>query len=291
MIDKKESIEEANLDFFAELNKDDNKSVSNDRIRKRQPKRLEVNENADTMIEKIKKGFRNNTRNFAVGTAIAFLFLTLIILLIIDSSNKEKEDNVASSGQFIEIDSTPMVDAMNKYYDAMLNGEIDIVRSVLANDQEITDEEITEKCDEAKAYADLVGTSFEITNCYVQKGIKENEYVAYMKFRIQIKSIDTPTTGIFASYLIDESKEGEPDYRVSIKVNDKTTDIYKYVLKMSSCKNVADLFETVDKELESACAEDEKLKEIVDALENNSETETVNEETTAIDETTTEAAK
>ena len=55
---------------------------------------------------------------------------------------------------------------------------------------------------------------------------------------------------------------------------------------MSNCKNVTDLFKKVDEELESACAKDENLSQIVDALENNGETTTADEETTKPMETT-----
>lgn len=63
--------------------------------------------------------------------------------------------------------------------------------------------------------------------------------------------------------------------------NDKSSDIYKYILKMSSCKNVTDLFNKVDKELEEACKKDSDLKAIVDVLKGtDSDEDTVNEETT-----------
>lgn len=63
--------------------------------------------------------------------------------------------------------------------------------------------------------------------------------------------------------------------------NDKSSDIYKYILKMRSCKNVTDLFNKVDKELEEACEKDSDLKAIVDVLKGtDSDEDTVNEETT-----------
>ena len=50
---------------------------------------------------------------------------------------------------------------------------------------------------------------------------------------------------------------------------------------MSSCKNVTDLFNKVDKELEEACEKDSDLKAIVDVLKGtDSDEDTVNEETT-----------
>lgn len=276
--------DEANLDFFEKLNREDN--IKSDRIRKQKPKRLASVEGDDKVTDRIKEVFRSNTKNFIAGTAIAFLFVALVIALIVDSGNKKEEKKETVDGSFIEIDETPMIDIMNNYYAALSNGETEVVRKILEDDSEITDEEIADKCSEAKAYTDLVGSSFLITDCYVQQGLNKNEYIAYMKFQIQIKSIDTPTTGIFTCYLVDESANNKTDYRISSKVNDKSTDVYKYVLKMSNCKNVTDLFEKVDEELESACAKDENLSQIVDALENNGETTTADEETTKPMETT-----
>ncbi len=275
---------EANLDFFANLNREDN--ISNERIRKKAPKRLANDANKLSFMDKLKLAARNNTKNFAIGTAIAFLFIVLVIALAVDAGNKDKNDdsNAASkiSGEFIEVDTTPFIDVINNYYAALESGDINVVRSLIADSDDITDDEIKAKCDEAKAYAELVGSSFMVTDCYVQKGMKDKEYIVYYKFQVTIKSIKTPTVGLFTSYIVDDATEASKvDYKVCVGVNDKTSDIYKYILKMSSCKNVTDLFNKVDKELEEACEKDSDLKAIVDVLKGtDSDEDTVNEETT-----------
>lgn len=95
-------MEEANLDFLANLNKEDDKikpasDKQNKRgiIRKQQPKRLH-NDNTNSMgwVEKIKKFSQDNAKNFYIGTAIAFLFLALLIALIADSGNKSDRQNI-----------------------------------------------------------------------------------------------------------------------------------------------------------------------------------------------------
>lgn len=276
--------EEANLDFFANLNREDN--ISNERIRKKAPKRLANDANKLSFMDKLKLAARNNTRNFAIGTAIAFLFIVLIIALAVDAGNKDKNDDVNAatklSGEFIEVDTTPFIDVINNYYAALESGDINVVRSLIADSDDITDDEIKTKCDEAKAYAELVGSSFMVTDCYIQKGMKDKEYIVYYKFQVTIKSIKTPTVGLFTSYIVDEAAEASKvDYKVCVGVNDKSSDIYKYILKMSSCKNVTDIFNKVDKELEEACEKDSDLKAIVDVLKGtDSDEDTVNEETT-----------
>lgn len=272
---------EANLDFFANLNKED--SIENERIRKKTPKRLINNTNKLNFTDRIKLAARNNTKNFLVGTTIAVLLAVLLIALVIDAgnSNDDKGTNSKISGEFIDTDTTPIIDVINNYYAALESGDVDVVRSLVADSEEITDDEIKVKCDEAKAYSELVGSSFVVTDCYIQQGMKSGEYVVYFKFQVTIKSIKTPTVGVFTSYVVNEPAEDKSDlnYKICVGVNDKTSDIYKYILKMSSCKNVTDLFAEVDKELEEACEKDSDLKAIVDVLKGTEE-DTVNEETT-----------
>lgn len=272
---------EANLDFFANLNRED--SIENERIRKKTPKRLINNANKLSFTDRIKLAARNNTKNFLVGTTIAFLLVVLLIALVIDAGNRndDKDTTTKISGEFIETDTTPIIDVINNYYAALESGDIDVVRSLMADSENITDDEIKVKCDEAKAYSELVGSSFVVTDCYIQQGMKSGEYVVYFKFQVTIKSIKTPTVGVFTSYVVNEPVEDKSDlnYKICVGVNDKTSDIYRYILKMSSCKNVTDLFAEVDKELEEACEKDSDLKAIVDVLKGTEE-ETVNEETT-----------
>ena len=132
-------IEEANLDFLANLNKDDN-IIEDDRIRKKQPKRLANDDNTMGFFDKVKLAAGNNTRNFVAGTAIAFLFVILIIALAIDSNNKVNDKAEAISGEFIEIDTTPMIDAINNYYAALGNGEVDVIRNLMSDSSKIDDE-------------------------------------------------------------------------------------------------------------------------------------------------------
>lgn len=267
--------DESKMDFMSNLNKDDKPDVDKvdkiERIRKKKPERLHGDGvNSTDWIGRLKKFSQDNAKNFYIGTAIAFLFLALLIALIIDAGNKESNKGKSKyAAEFLNIDTAPMVTTINNYYAALVNGEKDVVKKLLADGSDVTDEDVEAKCNEAKAYAELIGSSFLVTDCYVQQGVKKNEYIAYMKFQLQIKSIETPSVGIFTCYLVDESDKDKADYRISTDVNNKSSEIYKYIIKMSSCQNVTDLFAQADKELEEACEKDPQLKAIVDALENN----------------------
>lgn len=270
--------EDVKLDFFANLEQEDKK----ERIRKKQPNRLH---GSSELSEGIKNIFLSNRKYFYIGTAIAVLFIVLIVALALDSGNAEKGSKKGINTEFLKMDTTPMIDAINSYYAALSGDDVSQVRSYLMDNETVTDEEIARKSEEIKVYAELISSSFLITDCYVQQGLKDNEYIAYMKFQIQIKSIETPAVGIFTCYFVDNSEDGKADYKIGINVNDKTTDVYKHMVKMRNCSNVIKLFEDVDKELEEACSKDENLRAVVEALE-NPEQENTDEEQPVDDSTT-----
>lgn len=283
LTDNTEKKEEANLDFFANLNRED-------RIRKQQPRKLHNRANDLRLWNRMVIFAKENTKNFFVGTTIAILFVALAVALVLDMNHNQDDSKESKSKyvtEFLSVDTTPMIAVMNNYYAALENGETDVVRNLLTDGDNVTDEEIAAKCEEANMYGELVGKSFLVTDCYVQQGLNDNEYIAYMKFQLQIKNIKTPTVGIFTCYFVDVSTKDKIEYKISSDVNDKSSDVYKYIIKMSNCQNVTDLFSQVDKELEDACAKDADLKAIVDALEQNNDSAD-NSETTESNEKNTD---
>lgn len=289
-VSEKESVEEISddsnedvkLDFLANLDRND--EIENTGIRKKQPKRLRDSSQSGNS-QRLKQLLLENKRNFYIGTAIAVLFMILIVALALDAGNGEEENNSGIQTEFLKLDTAPMIETINNYYAALSGDDVNQVKSFLMDNEKVTDDEIKRKSEETKVYADLISSSFLITDCYVQQGLKEKEYIAYMKFQLQIKSIETPAVGIFSCYIYDVSKNGQPDYKIGINVNDKSTDVYKYMAKMRNCSNVTKLFEDVDKELEEACSKDENLRVIVDALKNTEQSSTGDSQT--VDDSTT----
>lgn len=278
--DSSSDEEDVRLDFFANLEREDMKE--NNRIRKKQPNRLHGSSNPSGGTKEL---FFSNRKYFCIGTAIAALFIVLMVVLALDSGNAEKDNKKSINTEFLKMDTAPMIDAINNYYAALAGDDVSKVRSFLIDNETVTDEEIARKSEEIKVYAELISSSFLITDCYVQQGLKDNEYIAYMKFQLQIKSIETPAVGIFTCYFVDKSEDGKADYKIGTNVNDKTTDVYKHMVKMRNCSNVIELFETVDKELEEACSKDENLRAVVEALENPEQENT--EEEQPVDDSTT----
>ena len=278
-----EDEDEVNLDFFAKLERDDQREYN--RIRKQQPKRLHAGTGGNRRPQ---GGQADNRKKYMiVASLIAVLFIGLVVALALDAKNAEKADSKSVHTEFLDMDTTPMMDAIDNYYNALAQEDTTLVRSYLVDSEKVSDEEIAKKSEETKMYAELISSSFEITDCYVQQGLKKNEYIAYMKFQLQLKSIETPAVGIFTCYFVAETTDGKTEYKISTNVNDKSSDVYKYIIKMKNCDNVTDLFEQVDKELAEACEKDENLKAVVDAL-GETETTTDNEPQTNVDDSTTE---
>lgn len=288
--------EGAKLDFFANLEKKDNEEQVNiyaERIRKKQPKRLkkQVAED-DNFISKVKRIAAENTKNFVVGTAIAFLFVALVIALLLDSGNSNNEQvksNKKSPGDFVEINTAGMIDAVNKYFKALSSGDKEVIKKSVVNPENLSDDEIAGLVSKAEDYSKVVGDGFKITDCYVQQGLKEYEYICYIKFEIKLKSIETPAVGMFTCYLKDVTKEELEKseeakvhiYKLDYSINDDSSDVYKYVIKMSKCSNVTGLFNRVNEELAQACEKDPGLKNIVDVLNGSGdENEIVDKDTT-----------
>lgn len=254
-------------DFLASLDRRTERIV-NERLRKKQPNRLKPKENLAQEDEGFISAIRNlamsGIKNMVVMVSMIALMIILFAAMILDRKNIGEEKN---QGVFLEMDTTEIVSLFNDYYTALGNSDINKAREYLEDNSDITDDVLLEKVDEAKVYQEHISDSFEIIDCYVQKGIEENEYVVYFKFELKFKEVETPAVGIFSSYVINASKdEKNPDYKICNV--DKLSERYKYMSRMSNCSNVTEIFEQTDKELLEACEKDAALKKIVEALKN-----------------------
>lgn len=277
-----EDSNEVKLDFFSNYGTGNKKDYN--RIRKQQPNRLRDSK-YNSGNDRLKNIFLNSRKNLFSGIAVVILLVALIVALVLDKGNVKEENKNSISTEFMKIDTAPMIDTINDYYAALAGDDVNQVRTYLMDNEQVSDEEIEKKSEETKVYGELISSSFLITDCYVQQGLKSNEYIAYMKFQLQIKSIETPAVGIFTCYFVDNSTDGKADYKISINVTDTTSEVYRHMAKMSNSSNVKELFSNVDKELKEACEKDANLKAVVDALENPEQAG--QQETTPIDDSTT----
>ena len=270
--------DEVKLDFFESLEREYPKPVS---IRKKQPKKPESSKSQNFILTL----YHESKKYFFVGAAVSILLIALFVALVVDGRSKGKNSGVsgdASTTEFLEIDTQPMIELVEGYYEYLYKEDYDAVRECLSDGENISDQEIFSQSRQIQLYYELA-SDFSVTDCYIQQGLHENEYIAYMKFKLRIKSVETPAVGIFTCYLLasDVNDAAGSDmntgtgvnqivqYKLYMNLNDKNTGIYKYINKMKNSSAVKKLFADTDAELELACKNDENLNEIVEALKNN----------------------
>lgn len=262
-----EDEEKEKEDFLANLNKK-SKEINLVGLRKKQPRRLNDKDSDVSYFRESEdysiSGFFNNKKYFYIGTAIATLLIVLFAALVLDRNPKETTDT-----KFLDIDKAPIIELFTNYYKALSESNIEGVKNSLENVNGISDQDIIEKCQESVAYSKSISDSYKITDCYLQKGLKKNEYIAYIKFELKFKSVETPAVGLFTTYVVNVSKDkAKTDYKIYNEISDKTSARYKYISSMKNAKNVLDIVKKVEEELVAACKKDAGLKKLVDTLQN-----------------------
>ncbi|MDE7157705.1 MAG: hypothetical protein K2O02_07115 [Lachnospiraceae bacterium] len=308
-VSKTESEDEAEKeDFLGSLDKR-TEHIVNERIRKKQPNRLKPKENSlqanAGFISTIRSLAMAEIKNMVIFISIIALTIILFAAMILDKNHSSDEKN---KGAFLEMDTAGIVSLFNNYYTALANNDIDKVKEYLEESSDLSDDILLEKVKETQVYKEHISDSFKIVHCYLQNGLKENEYIAYFKFELKFKEVETPAVGIFSSYVVNCSEDKEKqDYKICNV--DKMSDRYKHMARMSNCSNVTEVFKQTDKELVDACEKDAALKKVVDVLrtagknesettsaetgssDNNTENVTVSEEMSSVDQNTTVAAE
>lgn len=253
----KKEEKDVNLDFFENMARED--EIHYNKIRKAAPNRLKKNSDAN-----IKEYFTNSVRNMAIVTTIAMLLVIMFIALFTTG----KKDKDIKNYNFIEIDETGFVTAINDYYSSLGTGNVDEIRKYIYEGKELSNADILKLTEEQMFlseffFSDILEKPFEITDCYVLKGMKKKEYIVLMKYQFTIKDCVEPAVGIFSWYIVDVSMSETPVYKVSTKVGDTSSKIYKYMCDMENTELVIDLVEDVNNELVESCKKDEVLRKII----------------------------
>lgn len=250
-------VKDVNLDFFENMAREDEKHYN--KIRKATPNRLKKNNDAN-----IKEYFTNSVRNMAIVVTIGMLLVIMFIALFTTG----KKDKDIKNYNFIEIDETGFITAINDYYSSLGTGNVDEIRKYIYEGKELSDADILKLTEEQMFlseffFSDILEKPFEITDCYVLEGMKNKEYIVLMKYQFTIKDCVEPAVGIFSWYIVDVSMSDTPVYKISTRVGDTSSKIYKYVCKMENTSLVIDLVEDVNKELVESCKKDEVLRKII----------------------------
>lgn len=274
-------------DFLGSLDKR-TEHIVNERIRKQQPNRLKPKENSLQsdigFISVIRNMAMAEIKNMVVFISIIALTIILFAAMILDKNHSSDEQN---QGAFLEVDTAGIISLFDDYYTALSNNDITKAKEYLEESSELSDDILLEKVKETQLYKEQISDSFKIVHCYLQNGLKENEYIAYFKFELKFKEVETPAVGIFSSYIVNHSGDKEKqDFKICNV--DKMSDRYKHMARMSNCSNVTAVFKETDKELLDACEKDAALKKVVDVLRTagKNESETTSAETGSSDDNT-----
>lgn len=273
-----ESMEEEEEDFLGTLDKR-TEHIVNERIRKKQPNRLKPKKNSlqanAGFISTIRSLAMAEIKNMVVFISIIALTIILFAAMILD---KNSPAVTKDQGAFLDIETADIVTLFNNYYMALANNDINKAKEYLEESSELSDDILLEKVKETQVYKEHISDSFKIVHCYLQKGLKDNEYIAYFKFELKFKEVETPAVGIFSSYVVNHSEDTDkPGFKICNV--DKMSERYKHMARMSNCSNVTEIFEQTDKELMEACEKDAALKKVVDVLRSagNNESENTSE--------------
>lgn len=257
MSDENSEEKDVNLDFFENMARED--EIHYNRIRKQQPNRLRGNSNSS-----VKEFFAGSIRNMAIAvTACVLLIILFISLIVLKDEGKDTKNY-----DFIELESAPLIETINNYYDSLGSGSMDSIRSYIYEGDSLSDAEILKLTEEQTFlseffFSDILDEPFKITNCYVLEGMKKKEYIVLMKYQFTIRDCTEPATGIFSWYMVDVSKDETPRYQISIEVGDTSSKIYRYVCRMENIDKVRELVDEVNAELVESCKKDEVLRKII----------------------------
>lgn len=278
-LDREARVEDA-IHTFREKSR--NKASSSHKRRKRKsPKKLNINiPFVNDLVEKTGV----ELKFLICGCILSVLFLLLIIALVADRENINKNDTVVTTAsQLKETTNKEIVKLINDYFNAISECDIDTLSRVMDSVGTITEEQLKKQSEYIEGYENI--------KIYTKAGIAKGEYVVYVYYENKILNIDTLAPGAKVMYVKrNETKDG---YIIHNGIQD--TDIANRIKELSKKKEVKEFNESVNDKLLAACKKDENLKNFYNALmsasssgETTKEGETAAQETTKAPETTGE---
>ena len=143
-------------------------------------------------------------------------------------------------------------DLMRKFYTALADGNIDLVRGMkdYNDDTEIITYE--KKSEFIESYDNI--------NCYTKPGIDENSYFVYVTYDVKVKDIETKAPGLNAFYVY-TSEDGS--LKIDGNLEEDITAAFKLVTNQD---DVVDLYNKIDVNYNEAIASDEALNSFMTEL-------------------------
>lgn len=160
-------------------------------------------------------------------------------------------------------------DLIEQYLTAKQNGDIDTLRTLVTDPKYLSTETITMDSEYTTGYSNI--------KCYTKRGGGEIDLVVYVTFNTSLVGIETPIASLESFYIT--YKDDKP-FIFSGLFNEETQQMLG---KLDSDKDVLDLRDSVQREVDAATDKDPALKDFWDKLTaavNSSESTNENGEST-----------
>lgn len=172
-------------------------------------------------------------------------------ITVIEGENKLEKDKYPAVNELIA-----------NYRKAFLEGDTQLLKTVYNTDEEINQSILTGTSAVIEEYTN--------TQCYTKRGINTGEYVAFVYDDLKLSDIKTPAPNLSVFY-IKPSDNGSlyiyrGEYNASTGQYSYDADTQSYVDARYLDDDVINLISTVNKKMDSACADDEDLMNFMERL-------------------------
>ncbi len=205
-----------------------------------------------------------------------------------DSTTAEKNVTVIENKNELQMNKYPEVNELiANYRKAFQNSDTELLKQVYNSDTDIN-------VDILKATSQII-EAYENTQCYTKRGLNSGEYVTFVYDDLKLSGIETKAPNLSVFYI----KTAEDDslyiyrgeYNAATESYEYGEDIQNYINSLYSESDVSELINTVNTQMDSACANDEKLMAFMERVRNRTNVETEANETPETESAQTESAE
>ncbi len=204
-----------------------------------------------------------------------------------DIETAESSISVVQQQNDLEHNKYPEVNALiENYRKAFLENNADLLKKVYNTTQDVNENIL-------KGTAEII-ESYDDTQYYTKNGLRSGEYVAFVYDKIHIRDVDTPAPNLSVFYIKTADDKSlyiyRGEYNASTGTYEYDSDVQKYIESLYEDQDVKDLIDTVNTELNSACAKDPDLQKFIDKLRDRNNITSVGNETELSSESEAESA-
>lgn len=209
--------------------------------------------------------------NHKIAIAV-LIFVVLVVVVIVVSSLIGKRTNNKEAAAVIETESSTEAETLvvpdeplkedaypeinsvvKKYYQAMADGDIDTLGSIMTGLDEKDEIKIVKKSEYVEGYPTVT--------CYTKPGPQEDSYIVYAYYEVKLKDYESLTPGMNALYLC---KDDAGSYYINGETQDDRT--IAYCEMISAQDDVVDLVNTVQVKYNELKSTDVELSEFLAEL-------------------------